>query len=479
MSDLPRAKLPWEFPLVQAPMGWIEYRRPTCQHPYSESMYPNNRARFLDCLSATGTAAVIPTYSMQVRNHDCDFPFRPSSDFWYLTGFAEPGACLVLLPDLDGDGPGRSILFLRELDKAMEIWHGRRLGLEAAPEALGVDEARDIECLWDELPSLLTGYEEVVYHMGVDAERDAKMTETLNSVRKKARGGVRPMTGLVDHLPILHELRLFKSDTELAKIRAAAAITAEAHLAAMAQVQPGMNECEVNALINFTFQRRGSTGAAYNNIVAGGGNACILHYVENNAELADGDLLLIDAGAEWDYYASDVTRTFPVNGTFSPEQRALYEVVLKAQIAAIEHCAPGVSFISVHEVALQHLVEGLIELGLLTGTPEEIIESKAFMAFYPHRTGHWMGLDVHDCGYYAQDGTSRILEPGMVFTVEPGLYVDPDNTDVEARWLGIGVRIEDDILITESGYENMTAGIPKTIEAVEAACQGAVHATVE
>ena len=433
-------------------------------------MYAEHRRRFLKHLSTTGTAAVIPTNRSMVRNHDCDFRFRPTSDFWYLTGFAEPEACLVLLPDLEGDGPGRSILYLRELDKLKEIWNGRRLGLDAAPEALGVDEARNIESLWEDLPECLTGYEEVVFGMGFDAERDRKMGEVLTAVRGKARGGIRPLTSMVDHTPALHELRLFKSEAEIDLIRKACAITTEAHAAAMAATAPGMNEREIDALVEYTFKRRGSTGAAYNNIVAGGGNACILHYVENNAELRDGDLLLIDAGAEWDYYSSDVTRTFPVNGRFNDEQRAIYEIVLDAQMKAIEHSVPGVSFVSIHDVALRCLVEGLIGLGLLEGSADELIESRGYMDFYPHRTGHWMGLDVHDCGYYANEGSSRLLEPGMIFTIEPGLYVDPANQDVDERWRGIGVRIEDDILITNDGHEVLTAAIPKSVEAVEAAC---------
>ncbi len=433
-------------------------------------MYADHRRRFLEHLSTTGTAAVIPTHRSQVRNHDCDFRFRPNSDFWYLTGFAEPQACLVLLPDLEGDGPGRSILYLRELDKAQEIWTGRRLGLDAAPEALAVDEARNIENLWDDLPDCLTGYEEVVYRTGFDEARDRKMGEVLNAVRRKARGGIRPLTRMLDHAGGLHEMRLFKSDAEVEEIRKASAITTEAHLAAMSATQPGMNECELDALIEYTFKRRGSTGPAYTNIVAGGGNACILHYVENNEALRDGDLVLIDAGAEWNYYASDVTRTYPVNGRFSAEQRALYELVLKAQMEAIEHSAPGVSFAALHEVALSCLVAGLIELGLVSGTAQEVIEAQGYMDFFPHRTGHWMGLDVHDCGHYAADGSSRLLEPGMVFTVEPGLYVDPNNQSVDPRWLGIGIRIEDDILVTKDGHEVLTAGIPKSVEEVEAAC---------
>jgi Xaa-Pro aminopeptidase len=258
-------------------------------------------------------------------------------------------------------------------------------------------------------------------------------------------------------------------------MRRAAEITTEAHNEAMRQTQPGWNECEVDALINFTFGRRGSTGAAYNNIVAGGGNACILHYVENNEELKDGDLLLIDAGSESSYYASDVTRTFPVNGSFSPEQRAVYEAVLASQVATIEGLAPGVSFDWMHQRALEGIVDGLLAIGLLKGTRESVIADKSYNRFYMHKAGHWLGLDVHDCGAYFIDGESRLLEPGMVLTVEPGIYIADDDETVEERWRGIGVRIEDDIHITEDGYENLTSKIPKEIDDVEAMCRGEVE----
>jgi Xaa-Pro aminopeptidase len=436
------------------------------------AMYAQHRQRLLERLAKDRAAAVVPTATPKVRNHDCDYRFRPDSDFWYLTGFAEPGACLVLLPPLEDGQEARSVLYLRELDKQMEIWNGRRLGVAAAPDALGVDEARDIEDLWEDLPELLLGYERILWRLGAEAENDRRMVDVVSALRGKARGGIRPPAELVDHVPYLHEQRLRKTEHEAALMRAAAAITTEAHLAAMRETRPGMGENEVDALIEYTFKRRGSTGPAYNNIVAGGANACILHYVENDQELQDGDLLLIDAGAEKDYYASDVTRTFPVSGTFSEPQRAIYELVLRAQKAAIDHVRPGVGFDSVHEVALNELVDGLISLGLCEGTRESVIEDGSFRAFFMHRTGHWLGLDVHDCGYYAVEGSSRLLEPGMALTVEPGLYVDPENDEVDAKWRGIGVRIEDDLLVTESGHENLTAGIPKEVEEVEAACAG-------
>lgn len=429
-------------------------------------------------LAEERAAAVIPTASTKVRNHDCDHRFRPDSDFWYVTGFAEPAAVLVLLPGTDGESEPRSRLYLRELDKQMEIWNGRRLGLEAATRELGVDEAADIEALWDELPELLEGYERIVYRTGVEPDRDRRMLEVVNALRRRARGGLRPPSELIDHLPLLHELRLVKDQDELNLMRRAVEITTEAHLAAMRETQPGKNEREIDALIEYTFKRRGSTGPAYTNIVAGGKNACILHYTENDMQLADGDLLLIDAGCEMDYYASDVTRTFPVGGRFTDAQRALYEVVLKAQQAGVQHVRPGVTFTSIHDVVLGHLVDGLLELGLCQGTREEVIESESYREFYMHRTGHWLGLDVHDCGYYSADGQSRLLEPGMTLTVEPGLYVDPVCESVEERWRGIGIRIEDDILVTKDGRENLTAAIPKTVEDVEAACSGADLAVV-
>jgi Xaa-Pro aminopeptidase len=296
------------------------------------------------------------------------------------------------------------------------------------------------------------------------------MTQLFTKLRATAKGGIVPPLELLDPAPLLHELRLKKSAAELELMRRAARITKDAHVAAMKRARPGVNEREIDALLDHTFRVHGATGSAYANIVAGGVNACCLHYVENNQPLADGALLLIDAGSEFDYYASDVTRTFPVNGRFSAEQRALYDVVLEAQLAAVAHVKPGVTFVSVHEVALERLVHGLVRLGLLAGPVATATEKQTYTRFYMHRTSHWLGLDVHDCGAYVVDGKSRTLEPDMVITVEPGLYVAEDDTTVEARWRGIGIRIEDDVLVTASGHEVLTAGIPKTVADVEAAC---------
>ena len=447
-------------------------------------MYRDHRERFLEKLAESGCAAVIPTARHKVRNHDCEYRFRPTSDFWYLTGFEEPESVLVLLPEgirkQDSDeeregepsGPVRSVLFLRDRDAKLETWTGRRLGVERAPAALGVDEARPISKLWDDLPGLLADYQRIVYRLGADEVDDRGMIETLGRLRAKARNGIEPPNEVVDPAPLLHEQRLFKSEAELALMRQAAQVTCAGHVAAMSVAEPGMREYELEAIISHEFRRHGASGVAYETIVAGGENGCILHYTENDAVMNDGDLVLIDAGSEHDYYACDVTRTFPVNGTFSLEQRAIYDLVLEAEMSAIEAVGPGVAFKTIHETALGVLVRGLIRLGLVEGTEEEVIEKELYKPVFMHKTSHWMGLDVHDCGAYTTDGESRVLEPGMVFTVEPGLYISEENEDVDPRWRGIAVRIEDDILVTANGYQVLTAAIPKTVEEVEAACGG-------
>ncbi|MBK7644365.1 MAG: aminopeptidase P N-terminal domain-containing protein [Planctomycetes bacterium] len=436
------------------------------------AFHEQNRERLVRLLRDRRAAGLFFTSAHKVRNHDCEYRFRPESDFWWLTGFAEPESALLLLPTLEGQARPRQILYLRDRDREREIWTGRRLGVTAAPSALRVDEARPIERLWDDLPTLLKNQERIVTRTGLEPERDRQLLETLTKLRWAARGMVVPPLELLDVAPFTHELRLFKTERELEHMRRAAGISRAAHSAAMRASKPGLNECELDALLEHEFRRRGSTGAAYTNIVAGGANACILHYVENDQPLRDGELVLIDAGAEWEYYASDVTRTFPVNGRFSAEQKALYEVVLQAQLTAIAHVRPGVSFVSVHEVALRALVEGFVRLGLLVGKAEELLANEGYRRFYMHRTSHWLGLDVHDCGAYVRDGASRLLEPGMVLTVEPGCYVAPDDESVPSRWRGIGIRIEDDVLVTPAGHEVLTAGIPKTVEEVEAACAG-------
>ena len=432
--------------------------------------YAEHRARFLATLGARGAAAIIATASAKIRNHDSEYRFRPDSDFWYLTGFGEPESVLVLLPATGAASAARSVLFLREKKRDEEVWNGLRLGVEAAPAALGVDAAYPIGELWTRLAELLKGYERIVYRSGLDEARDRNLLALLGKLRAMVRSEAPLPMELLDPAPLLHEQRLFKTEPEIALMRKAASITAEAHTAAMRETRVGMRENEIDALLTYTFLRRGASGAAYGNIVAGGKNACILHYHENDRPLRDGELLLIDAGAEFDCYASDVTRTFPINGRFSPEQRELYELVLEAQLAAIEHVRPGNTFLSVHEVAVRVLSAGLARLGLLPGTPAEIEKSESYKRFYMHRTGHWLGLDVHDCGAYVIAGRSREMQPGQVLTVEPGLYIAPDDESVEPRWRGIGIRIEDDLLVCAGGHEVLTEAIPKRVDELESVC---------
>ncbi len=433
--------------------------------------YADHRASFLERLNELQAAAVIPTATSKTRNDDSDYRFRPTSDFWYLSGFAEPDSCLVLLP-AQADRPARSVLFLRERDKEREIWDGRRLGIERAMEALKVDEARNINDLWTELPALLNDHQRILWRFGDGEAQDRKMLDLFTQLRDRARGKVRPPVELLDPLPYLHEQRLIKTDAEIERMRRAAEITAQAHTGLMALVQPGTNEREAEAFLDHAYRSQGSTGAAYNHICAGGDNACILHYIENDQPLRDGDLMLVDSGAEYDFYAADITRTFPVNGRFTDDQRALYEIVLAAELASIEKVAPGVPFDDIHAASLHVIIDGLIELGLLCGTREEVLDSGTYRAFFMHKTSHWLGLDVHDCGRYYDGEDARPLQPGMVLTIEPGIYVDPENEEVDARWRGIGIRIEDDVLVTPEGHEILTAAAPKSVEDVEAACAG-------
>lgn len=433
--------------------------------------FAEHRARLLSTLAESRLAGVFASGTEKVRNHDSTYRFRPESDFYYLTGFREPDSVLVLAPESDAP----ATLFLRERDRDQEIWNGRRLGVEAAPATLGVDRALAIEDLEQALPDLLADHEGVVYASGIDEARDRWMLEALRAARAKARGGRLAPAEWIHPERTLHEQRLIKSEAELERMRRGAAVTAEAHTTAMAEAAPGRSEAEIDARLEYLFRARGGTGAAYTNIVAGGPNACILHYIENDQPLRDGDLLLIDAGCEWDFYATDVTRTFPVSGTFTPEQRALYEVVLDAQVSAIGAATVGATFASVHGTALRRLVEGLVAHGLLEGSVDAAIEEERYREFYMHKTSHWLGLDVHDCGRTFLDGGSRVLEPGMVLTVEPGLYIAED-ADVDPKWRGIGIRIEDDVLVAPDGPDVLTAATPKTVEEVEAACRGEVLA---
>jgi len=408
--------------------------------------------------------AILASANPLLRNGDSEYRFRQSSDLHYLTGFDEAHAVLVLIP---GREKGECLLFCQDKDPLKELWNGRLLGPDAAILQLGVDDAFPITDIDDILPGLIEGCERVYYAMGKDEQFDHRVMEWVKVVRLKVRSGVHsPGEFMVlDHL--LHEMRLIKSKAELDIMRESGQIAVRAHKRAMQVSKPGLFEYQVEAEFMHEFFRSGCRAPAYTSIVAGGANACILHYNENNMVLNNGDLLLIDAGCEYEYYASDITRTFPVNGRFSPEQKAIYELVLTAQLAAIEQVKPGNHWNDPHDTTVKVLTAGLVELGLLQGEVDKLIESGAYRDFYMHRAGHWLGMDVHDCGDYKIDGKWRQLEPGMVLTVEPGLYVAVNNEKVEPRWRGIGVRIEDDVAVTRSGYEVLTSGLPKTVAEIE------------
>jgi Xaa-Pro aminopeptidase len=408
--------------------------------------------------------AILASANPILRNGDSEYRFRQSSDLYYLTGFNEAHSVLVLIP---GREQGQCLLFCQEKDPLKELWNGRLLGPEAAITQLGLDDAFPIGDIDDILPGLIEGRERVYYAMGKDEQFDHRVMEWVKVIRKKVRSGAHsPGEFLVlDHL--LHEMRLIKSKAEIDVMREAGQIAVRAHKRAMQVCKPGLYEYQVEAEFMHEFFKSGCRAPAYTSIVAGGDNACILHYNENNQILQDGDLLLIDAGCEFESYASDITRTFPVNGKFTPEQKAIYELVLKAQLEAIEQVKPGNHWDDPHNTTVRVLTAGLVELGLLQGDVDKLIESGAYRDFYMHRAGHWLGMDVHDVGDYKIEGKWRQLEPGMVLTVEPGLYIAPNNEKVEARWRGIGVRIEDDVAVTRNGHEVLTSGLAKTVAEIE------------
>jgi Xaa-Pro aminopeptidase len=408
--------------------------------------------------------AILPTAPVRARNRDVEFPFRPDSDFMYVTGFPEPEAVAVLKPGRD---QGAFVLFCREKDVEMEQWHGFRAGLEGACEQYGADDAFPSGDLDDILPGLMEGCETVYYAMGYYPEFDQHMLTWVNRLRSKSRSGPGGPAEFVALDHVLHEMRLFKSREEIKTMSHAMAISARAHERAMRQCHPGLTEFQVEAELLYEFTRAGSRFPAYPSIVAGGANACVLHYVENTATVKDGDLLLIDAGAEYDCYASDITRTFPVGGRFTPEQREVYDIVLAAQKAAIAAVKPGNTCNDPHDAAVRVIVEGLLDIGLLKGKVSTNIEKEKYRKFYMHRTGHWLGMDVHDVGDYRIGGEWRVLEPGMVTTIEPGLYIGTDR-GIPKKYRNIGVRIEDDVLVTRDGQEVLSAAAPKEPEALEA-----------
>lgn len=432
----------------------------------AQSVHQDHRNQFMAAMGPN-SVALIASPPERLRNGDTLFSYRQGSDLYYLTGFAEPEATVVLRPDADE----KFVLFVRPRDPDREIWDGRRAGLEGARSDFGADQSYSSIDLKKELKKLISNIDDLYYELGVNEDFDKLLIGLLVELRQGERRGLRPPKRIVDPRFNLHELRLHKNSAEVDALRRAAEITREAHVACMRRAKPGVGENEIEALIEYTFRRRGGTGPGYTSIVGGGANATILHYIENDAPLRDGDMLLIDAGCEFGFYTADVTRTFPVNGRFTETQRKCYELVLDAQTQAIEMTRPGVTIDQIHDRCVEILTAGMISIGLLEGSVEERIKDGSYKRFYMHRTSHWLGLDVHDVGPYTVAGEARPLRPGMVITIEPGLYIDAAADDVAEAYRGIGIRIEDDLLITEDGVENLTAAVPKTVEEIEAACQ--------
>jgi Xaa-Pro aminopeptidase len=454
---------------------------------FSKDVFANRRKRIVESMGSA--VAVVPAARELVRSHDTTFPFRQDSDFYYLTGFPEPDALAVLA----GSEPHRFILFTRPRDGKQETWTGPRQGPEGAREVFGADESFPLSELDSTMPELLSNMRRVYFAFGKDETWDRRMTGWINQVRAKGRrGAVSAPTELIDAAALVHEQRLIKDATEIELMRRAARITAESHMLAMNVCSPGMTERDLKNQLEHSCFSQGCRAMAYETIVAGGPNACVLHYAENNGLLKDGDLVLIDAGCELDNYASDITRTFPVSGRFTPTQRRIYEIVLEAQLAGIESARKGKTIQSVHESVVHVLAERLVGLGLLEGNPErhariclqttETPDEEAWgeklgegeiglHRYYMHNTSHWLGLDVHDVGRYREAGTWRKLEPGMILTVEPGIYISPEADYAPKDYRGLGVRIEDDVLITDGGPEVLTAQSVKSVKDVEAACK--------
>jgi len=431
--------------------------------------WARRRAAFFDAMVASApgagpSVAILPSAPVFIRNNDVEHEYRQDSDFFYLTGFDEPESVAVL------DGKDRTLtLFVRPRDREREIWDGPRAGVDGARETYGADAAFVISELDERLPALIQDRRRVHYRLGYNRRFDERFLAAIDRVRSRQRTGVVPPSEIVDVGAILHEMRLRKSPEEIATMRAAARVTRTAHERAMSQARPGMREFEVEAMLLDTFRGQGSERPAYGSIVGSGPNACVLHYRKNDRLIEAGDLLLIDAGCEYGYYASDVTRTFPVGQDFSKEKQAIYELVLEAQLEGIAATRAGTTLDAIHKVACGVIARGLVRLGLLQGEAEQVLNTETYKKFYMHRTSHWLGMDVHDVGAYFVAGKPRPLEPGMVLTVEPGIYIAPDEPSVSAEWRGIGVRIEDDVLVTAGDPEVLTADIPKTVEGLRQA----------
>ena len=400
---------------------------------------------------------------VRIRNNDADYPYRQNSDFYYLTGLSEPDAVLVLIP---GHPHGESLIFCREADPERETWDGPMAGLQGAVEEFGLDDAFPIGDIDDILPNLIEGRERLYYTIGRDQDFDRQVIAWVNQVRDQVKKGARPPEEFITLDHVLHDMRLFKGPDELRSMARAAIIACQAHCRAMQVCRPGLQEYQIAAELMYVMQMENAV-ASYQPIVGGGSNACVLHYVLNRDSLRDGDLLLIDAGAEYDHYASDVSRTFPVNGAFSDPQRDLYEIVLQAQFDAIDQVRPGKAWSDPHRAAVATITRGLLDLGILKGNLDELVEVEACKPFYMHKTGHWLGMDVHDVGDYQVDGRPRELEAGMVTTVEPGIYIPPGATQVQECFRGIGIRIEDDVVVTRDGNRVLSCDAPKTVDEIE------------
>lgn len=431
---------------------------------FSKQEYARRRKYLMEHMEEN-SIAIVPAGSEKARSRDTHYPFRQDSDFSYLSGFPEPEAVLVLVP---GREHGEYVLFCRDKDKERELWDGYRAGPNGAVKDYAADDAFPIDDIDEILPGLLEGRERVYYSMGRNAQFDTRVMTWVNSIRERVRAGAIPPGEFLDLDHFLHDMRLFKSAAEIKVMEQAAKISAEAHCEAMKACKPGMYEYQLESIIEHYSAMHGARQPAYSSIVGGGANACVLHYIENDKKLSANDLVLIDAGCEFEDYAADITRTFPVSGRFSDEQKALYEIVLDAQAAAMEQIRVGNHWNAPHEASVKIITQGLLDLGLLKGELQENLDKHSYKAFYMHRIGHWLGMDVHDVGDYKVHGEWRSLEAGMVMTVEPGIYVAKDNMNVEARWRGIGIRIEDDVLITKEGCRVLTADVPKTVADIEA-----------
>ncbi len=427
------------------------------------------RRRQLMRMMGENSIAILPAAPVVKRNRDVEYHYRPDSDFYYITGFPEPEAVAVLIP---GRSHAEYVLFCRERDADKERWDGPRAGHIGAVDVYGADDAFPIGDLDDILPRMLEQCERVFYAMGCNPDLDKRMSEWISQIRSSSRSGVPgPLEFIaLDHY--LHDMRLYKGRSEIKQMRTAAKISAQAHKRVMQACRPGLKEYQLEAEFIHECTKRGARHQAYPAIFGSGGNGCVLHYIDNDAELKDGDLLLVDAGCEYNYYASDITRTFPINGVFSKPQRLLYELVLQAQDAAIRHVKPGNHWNDPHDAAVKVVTKGLMELGLLKGRISTLLKKEAYKEFYVHRTGHWLGMDVHDVGDYKVDGESRLLEPGMALTIEPGIYIPAGSKGVAKKWWDIGIRIEDDVVVTKDGCDVLSKDAPKTMEEIEALMAG-------